>query len=144
MDVLCIWMCYVNGWVTYTDVICMCYVYGSGRGPPTLCSKQLKCPAHLPTGCYVNGCVMYTDVICMCYVYGSVMYMLTVYGYVGGERREEDGTGGGGGGRDAFKTRTHTSESGGKKETPSDDADAILFIELVHSNFLTLVEKATQ
>ena len=59
---------------------------------------------------------MYTDVICMCYVYGHVMYMLIVYGYVGGERREEDGTGGGGG-RDAFKTRTHTSESGGKNPT---------------------------
>ena len=28
--------------------------------------------------------------------------------------REEDEEGGGGGGRDAFKTRTHTSKSGGK------------------------------
>ena len=33
------------------------------------------------------------------------------------EKKEEEGggEGGGGGGRDAFKTRTHTTESGGNK-----------------------------
>ena len=56
--------------------------------------------------CYAYGCVMYMDVLCiwMCYVYGDIL------------RRRSRRTGGRDGtGRDAFKTRTHTSESGGNK-----------------------------
>ena len=69
-----------------------------------------------------TGCVMFMEVLCiwMCYVYGCVMSMdvLCIWMcYIYRRRREEEkkeGGGRGGPGRDAFKTRTHTLESGGK------------------------------
>ena len=85
------------------------------QAPREVAENELKLSLSMGEGnarnswmCYVYGCVMLMDVLCklMCYVSGCVYER---------EKKEREEKKEEGGGRDAFKTRTHTRWSGGKK-----------------------------